>query len=142
MIRILALLGIAVLLGCSSPLESCEGTTPVAGSWRYEGAQESPMHASLAGALVLEGDGCGTLTGQLDVVENDGLGHTRRIAGPVTGRVVDATSIRFDALIDGIARQHIARIEAGNLSGTWLALSGDASQALTGTFGGRREASQ
>lgn len=132
----LLLLGAA---GCSAPTAACDDPGAATSTWQYAGTQTTPLQASLAGTLAITAQ-CGVLTGELSVVELDGLGQSRRLSGPVTGRMVDGTSMRFDVLINGVMRQHLARVSGDSLSGTWLALSENGGQSWTGSFRGHREA--
>ena len=136
--RRLALLALA-LSACQSPVENCGAGAPVTGTWRYAGAQESPVHASLSGSLSITAQSCEDFSGQLDLLVTDELGQSRRLAGPVTGRIIDATTLRFDAYLDATSRQHIGSIAADSIAGSWVAIGGDAGQTLAGTFVGRRE---
>ena len=135
----MAILALAVS-GCATATEPCTagGVVSVVGSWRYSGVQLSPVHASLSGTLVVSRQSCEDFTGQLDLLEVNALGATRRLAGPVSGKVISATSVRFDAFVEAVPRQHLATLAGDSLSGTWLAVDG-AGQSVSGTFGGRRE---
>jgi hypothetical protein len=81
---------------------------------------------------------CADFTGQLDLIEVTPQGGTRRIAGPLSGKLIDATSVRFDAFLEALPRQHLGSLSGDALEGTWLVLDGSG-QSLSGTFGGQRE---
>lgn len=126
-----------LVVGCGALTEPCNDPG-VAASWRYAGVQDVPEAANLTGILSMT-EACGTITGELDVMEVNGFGQSRRLAGPVTGRAIDSGSFRFDVLLDGVVRQHLARTSGDSLVGTWLALSEGAGQAWTGSFTGAAE---
>ncbi|MFN2325684.1 MAG: hypothetical protein ABR551_07335 [Gemmatimonadales bacterium] len=119
---------------CAVPLDPCAPETSVAGSWQYAGFQDAPVSAELSGTLEVTSESCEGFQGQLDVVEVDGLGATRRLAGPVSGRVLSPTSLRFDAFLAGVARQHIASLGPQTAGGTWVVVSAGAESARTGSF--------
>ena len=93
--------------------------------------------AQLTGTLDITGQRCTDLDGTLDVVLIDARGDSRRIAGRVTVQMLDASSIRFDALIGAVPRQHLATLRGDSLIGSWLELSGSAGGA-TGQFKAKR----
>lgn len=132
-------MAVVILLaaGCGSLTDPCHDPGVIS-SWRYAGVQDVPEEANLTGTLSMR-EACGMITGELDLVEVDGFGQSRRLAGPLTGRVVDAGLVRFDVLFDGVVRQHLARMSGDSLVGTWLALSDGAGQAWTGSFTGAAE---
>ncbi len=139
MSRLLLVFGIALsCFACSVPTEACTSGADVKGTWRYSAVQDAPAGTTLSGTLAITQQNCGGFTGQLDVVQTSALGSSQHIGGPVTGRVIDAVSIRFDAVLEATPRQHLATISGDSVSGTWLLLDGQGHTA-SGTFGGRRE---
>ena len=97
MIRALPLAMLAGLCACTSATGPCGASVSLAGNWRYAAIQEAPSHTTLSGTLAVTEQRCGDFTGNLDLTEINALGVSRRIAGPITGKVIDATSVRFDA---------------------------------------------
>jgi hypothetical protein len=134
-----ALLPGALLLaaGCTVATAPCESTAPVQATWRYAAVEDTPAHATLSGTLAISRQDCAGFTGQLDVIEVSAGGVSRRIAGPVSGSVIDATSLRFDAWLEGSPRQHLATLAGDSLAGTWVLVDGGGSVA-SGSFGGHR----
>lgn len=137
MSRALLLAGLLVLGGCAVATAPCQSSVPVTASWRYSALQDAPTHATLSGTLAVTHQTCADFTGQLDVSEVSAAGVTRRIAGPVSGKVIDANSVRFDAWLEAVPRQHIATLSGDSLSGTWVLVDGAGSTA-SGAFGGHR----
>jgi hypothetical protein len=127
-----------VLAGCGvTPAESCEAGGLAPGRWRYSAVQESPVRATMEGVLLVSSANCGDFSGSLDVVMTDAQGQQRRIAGPLTGRTVSSSALRFDVDIEMLTRQHVGKLSADSVSGSWLSISGNAT--VSGTFRGKRE---
>jgi hypothetical protein len=137
---LLAALTALAASACAVATEPCPagGTASVVGSWRYAGIELAPLRTTLSGTLAVTKQSCGEFTGQVDLIEVNAQGGTRRLAGPVSGTVIDASSLRFDAFLEAVPRQHLATLAGDSLAGTWLAVDG-AGQTVSGTFGGRRE---
>lgn len=130
----LALVGV----GCQVPLASCPPHVSVLGTWRYSAVQDAPAAARLSGTLEVTAESCEGFEGRIDVLEDDLLGGIRRVAGPVTGRVV-STTLRFDAFLAAVPRQHIAALGADTIDGNWVAVGAGSTPSLTGSFCARRE---
>jgi hypothetical protein len=123
---------------CGVPTEGCVAGTDLTGTWRYSAVQDAPAGTTLSGTLAITRQTCGSFSGQLDVVQTTPQGGGQRIGGPVSGRVIDASSIRFDATLEALPRQHLATIAGDSLTGTWLLIDGQG-HTVNGTFGSRRE---
>jgi hypothetical protein len=125
---------------CAVATEPCPaaGVVSVVGSWRYSGSEQAPVRTTLSGTLAISRQSCGQFSGQVDLLEVNAQGSTRRLAGPVSGTVIDVSSIRFDAFVEAVPRQHLATLAGDSLAGTWLAVDGTG-QTVSGTFGGRRQ---
>jgi len=132
-----ALLTTLAAWGCSSPTASCDEGHPVLGEWSYHATRESGVQGTISGSLVMESRNCSDLHGVIDVVEVLATGQSRRVAGPVSGTMVDSTLVRFEALLDGGSREHFARIRGDSIAGNWVETSSGASGA--GPFSGRRQ---
>lgn len=128
-----------LLLGCEAPLATCDPEISVRGTWRYSAVQDAPAAARIGGTLEISAESCEGFQGRLDLLEDNLLGGTRRIAGPVSGRVVSATTLQFDAFVAVVPRQHIAALRADTLEGNWVAVGGGSSPSVTGSFGAKRE---
>lgn len=138
MIRAVVVLALAVS-ACQNPLANCEPGGALVGTWRYSGAQESPVPSELSGSLRITAQSCDVITGQLDIMETNDFGVSLRRAGPVSGRVINGTSLRFDAYLDANPRQHIATLTGDSLTGSWLVIGAGSGSGQAGRFGGHRE---
>ena len=107
-----------LLMSCATATEPCAATVSVTGNWRYSAIQQAPAHSTLSGTLSVTQQSCASFTGQLDLTEVTAQGGTRRIAGPVSGKVVDAGTVRFDAFLEALPRQHLATLSGDSLNGT------------------------
>ena len=135
-IVVVSLAGCAALTACISPTESCGRTRSLQGSWSYTAVQENPVRATISGTLVVAEQSCSDFSGTIDVVEVTSVGERRRLAGPVTGVLLDSTSARFSATLGSGDREHLARFAGDSVRGTWVeAASGSAS---AGSFSGRQ----
>ncbi len=134
-IRLTAQTGVflACCAGCLGDSTGPEGTAPVAGTWQFSGRQTVGTAATLAGTLVLQSQSRTTYSGSLDVVATLAGAAAQRLAGPVSGRVVNESTVDFAATLSGIERQHIGTVVADTISGTWLETSGN-SVGASGTF--------
>jgi hypothetical protein len=129
---------VAALAACSeSPVESCGETALTPGRWRYSAVQESPVRATMEGTLQISTVQCGDFTGSLDVLVTDAQGQQRRVAGPLTGRAVNGTALRFDVDVEMTTRQHVGMLSADSVNGNWLVVAGSAT--VSGTFRSRKE---
>lgn len=110
---------VALAPACSSGTEP--GTPPVAitGSWSYEGAQQAPVPATLDGSLEVTRQDGATFEGSLDAFESSAE-ESRRITGLVTGIALDAVTLDFDVLVDGVSRRHVAEIRGDTIEGAWV----------------------
>jgi hypothetical protein len=123
--------------GCASPTASCEGAGSVTGHWSYSATQETPVAGSLTGSLVISSHNCTDFQGALDVVEQLSTGESRRVAGPVSGSLIDGDVARFEVTLGGVGREHLARLHGDSISGSWVETGG--SLQGNGHFGGRRQ---
>jgi len=136
MLMTTALAGCTLALGaCQVPVDTCGAGSSVLGAWHYAGQQDAPPARS-AGTLTVTSESCDGFRGLLDLIETDGTGRTRRLSGPVSGRMIDGTSIRFDAFLEAAPRQHLASLHGDSVQGSWLAVGGPSTSSLTGTFTG------
>jgi hypothetical protein len=126
-----------VASACANPVESCEQLSAVAGRWSYRATRESPGQGTITGLLQIESPNCVDLNGSMDVVEVLATGESRRIAGPISGTIIDSGHVRFEAQFGSGSREHFARIGGDSLSGAWLEIAG--SNPGSGPFSGRRE---
>jgi hypothetical protein len=121
---------------------ACIGSTdpgkmgvPVVGSWNYVAVQGSPSAAQLNGALAFSGQTGAQISGTLDVIEVGSGGQQRRLAGPVSGRTVDSTTLDFDLLLGDLSRRHVGQVRGDSLTGTWVEAPVDGGvPSASGTF--------
>ena len=126
----------AFVVSCSNPSGPCDESGGIRGEWTYEATQDAPASGTLNGSMVISTRRCADFQGILDVVEVLPTGDSRRVSGPVSGTVLDSTLVRFEVVIGGATREHLARIRADSITGDWVqALSG---AAASGRFAGRR----
>ena len=93
---------------------------PVVGSWSYVATQGSPSAAQLNGSLAFSGQTGAQISGTLDMIEVGVGGQQRRLAGPVSGRTVDSTTLDFDMLLGDVSRRHVGQVRGDSLTGTWV----------------------
>ena len=113
---------IAVLgaMACLGSTDLGKMGVPVLGTWTYSATQGSPSAAQLSGALAFSGQTGAQISGTLDVVETGVGGLQRRLAGPVSGRTVDSTTVDFDMLLGTISRRHVGQVRGDSITGTWV----------------------
>jgi hypothetical protein len=132
----MALLLVSSTVSCSSPSGPCDETGDIRGEWTYQATQDAPAPATLHGSMVISTRRCADFQGAIDIVEVLPTGESRRVSGPVSGTVLDSTLIRFEAVVGGATREHLARLRADSITGDWIqALTGG---AASGRFAGQR----
>ena len=127
---------LALLQACASPTENCAVPRGITGTWQYAATQDAPVRATLTGSLMITNQSCRDFRGALDVTEVTADGRSRRIAGPVSGLLLDSVVARFDATLGGADRQHLARFGGDSLWGSWVEIQ--SASSVTGSFSGRR----
>lgn len=132
---------LAVTAGCTSTTGPCETGKDVQGNWRYSAVVQAPLRATLTGTLSVTQQSCGVFSGSLNVVEVTSTGLTRQRSGPMNGKIIDASSLRFDVFLDADSRQHLASISGDSLSGTWVIVDPSGSSP-SGTFSSSRSAAK
>ena len=121
--------------GCSSTTESCAPSSTMLGAWTYRAQRETPVPGTISGTLSIESQRCDDVHGVMDVIETVG-GESRRLTGPVSGTVIDGALLRFDAQLNGGEREHLARIAADSLAGSWVETT---TAGGSGAFSAHRE---
>lgn len=114
----------AGLVACGNPAASCSPEGTLVGSWHYDGDRDAPAPALLDGTLEITSESCDGFQGRLDVLQSDAAGMTRRLAGPVAGRLTTDASLRFDAWLSGVTRQHVASLGVTGAEGSWVVAGG------------------
>jgi len=94
------------------------------------------VRVTLDGTLSVSSVQCGDFVGSIDMMSVDALGRQRRLAGPVNGRAVSATAIRFDVEIDANIVQHVGMLSTDSMQGSWVSVAGNTT--TSGTFRGKR----
>lgn len=124
---------------CSTlPTSPGNATVAVGGRWHYVVAATNTP--AMVGTLVLATGNGAAFTGSLDATETDANGRPVPLAGLVSGRAVDATTVSFDVVL-GVsrARHHVATIRGDSLTGTWIETV-NAANGTSGTFRAGRSA--
>ena len=124
------------MFGCSTTSGPCESVGAIDGEWTYEATQESPVPASIRGSMVITSRICSDFQGSLDAVEVLATGESRRVSGFVSGTMLDSSLFRFEAVIAGDAREHLARMRSDSIAGDWVESANGL--ARSGRFGGKR----
>ena len=96
------------------------------------------MRATITGTLVITAQSCGDFTGSMDIIQVTSLGERQRMAGPVSGVLLDSTSARFTATLGNGDREHLARFVGDSIRGTWVETASGSS--IAGSFSGRQGA--
>ena len=125
-----------VATACISPTETCARTRALPGTWSYTATQESPVRATISGTLVISAQSCSDFTETMDIVQVTSLGERQRMAGPVSGVLLDSMSARFTATLGNGDREHLARFVGDSVRGTWVETASGSSTA--GSFSGRQ----
>jgi len=86
--------------------------------------------------MVITARQCADFQGTLDAVELLATGESRRVTGFISGTMFDSSLFRFDAVIAGDAREHLARVRADSIVGDWVQSSNGA--VRSGRFAGQR----
>jgi hypothetical protein len=120
---------------CVSPTEGCTSMPLAPDAWEYRATQDAPPGPTFAGTLRITGTSCRDFSGLLDVMETD-AGVSRRIAGPVSGVMLDSLTARFSVALGVMEREHIARFTADSMTGSWVEHGGPS--AAYGRFSGWR----
>lgn len=127
---------VAVLLvsACLGSSVEPAGETSLAGTWAFTGQQSTGTPASMSGTLTLISKSSSSFGGSLDVVETIIGAAQRRLAGPVTGRVVNGASVDFTLVLGTMERQHIGAVKADTIVGTWYELAASGGINAGGSF--------
>ena len=110
---------VPLLHACSAGTEPGVPPVVITGSWSYEGAQQAPVPATLDGSLEITRQDGSMFEGSLDAFESSAA-ESRRITGIVTGIALDASTLDFDVVVDGVSRRHVAEIRADTIEGAWV----------------------
>jgi len=124
----LALVGLA----CSTATDSGPPPVLLLGTWNYTGAETSST-ITLSGTLTVTSQSGKSLMGSAAWTEDDGVGGTTPLSGPVTGRALDSTTVNFDVFLASATRHHLGTVKADTISGTWVDLTSGGPGA-SGTF--------
>ena len=110
------------------------GPPPVAllGKWTYTGIETSST-ITISGTLTVSSQSGKSLTGSVAWTQDDGVGGTTPLSGPVTGQALDSTSVTFDAFLASATRHHLGTVKADTIFGTWVDLT-TGGPGASGTF--------
>lgn len=132
-----ALLVALIACACASGTAP-SGVSALSGTWRYDGAQQSPSLAVLEGAVTWSGvSNDGAVEGTFSVVERGASGAQRVLAGTTGGLLLSDSIADFDLIEQNVTRRHHLGILRGDsVVGSWASQSG-----ATGEFVLRRAGS-
>jgi hypothetical protein len=135
----LIVLGLSFLgAACAIPTDNCTPPANIVGTWTYASHQQlSAGSVTTSGAMVVQHQSCQDFDGTIDVVQQDAAGQRTRLSGRVTGRLLDASSLEFDAQLTAVPRQHLATLKGSVMTGSWLEVSGTA--GASGDFTSERQ---
>ena len=108
---------IAGLLACRSPADCVAAPVALLGRWSYS-ASETTSPTTINGTLMLEA-GCPSFQGTLGGTQND-AGVVTTVSFLVTGQMLGATAVEFDAASGPAGRRHIGTIANDSIRGTWV----------------------
>jgi hypothetical protein len=120
----LGALAICGLAGCKVQDAISPGVVvPVHGDWRYVSEYVVPGPVSVDGSVRLFVDSDGSVSGTASFVERSAGAADRAIAGTLSGRGVDISTVEFDLTIDGGVRRHVGVLAGDSLTGSWVLTS-------------------
>ena len=131
---VLGTCALVVTAACLRSTAEPPGTAPIAGSWAYVAQQSTGNQATLSGTLTLISESTSSYRGALDALETTSLGGQRRLAGPITGRVVNAASVDFTVTFGASQREHVGTLRADTIVGTWFEVGGLSGVSAAGSF--------
>jgi len=129
-----ALIALVCIAACDSGTSPNESATDVRGTWSYIADQSTPP-LDLQGSLSITQQDGANFSGRIELQEKNAQGTIRNRVGVVSGRVIAADAVDFDAFIDEEPRRHVARIRADSMTGSWAE---SRQLPLTGKFSARR----
>jgi hypothetical protein len=135
----LLILFLGPMLGCSVTTDPGRAGAPIVGSWTYSANQATPAAAGLQGVLSFSAQSGANVSGSMDVLETDASGLQRRLAGPLSGKTIDSTTLDVEVTIADVSRRHVGLIRGDSITGNWIELpiNGGAISA-SGTFRAKR----
>lgn len=101
--------------------------------WQYAGSHRVPNTMQLDGLLSITRRSGERFEGSLDLRRTDPLGRVERVTGLVSGRSA-ATTLDFEATLDGAVIRHIGRVRGDSITGTWLDDDGAGAVVVSGAF--------
>lgn len=114
-------MAVVLALACDAPTTGSGAVpVPLLGTWDYSAVQTSPATAALTGTLEVTGQAGPDFEGTLEATETDGQGGVRQLAGSVTGRALDPTTVDFDAFFSLTGRRHLGTVSDGTIRGAWV----------------------
>ena len=113
-----ALLILAMLAACDSPVDNGVTGVDMRGVWSYSGIQESPA-LTVVGTLHVEQQNGREFSGTAAFSETDVQGTQTNRTGQLSGRVVGMEAVDFDIFVDESPRRHVAAIRGDSMYGIW-----------------------
>lgn len=134
-----AVLVLVSAAACAAPTENCTPPANIIGTWSYSSQQQVAGGSTSVGTLLVAHQNCHDFDGSMDVIQQDASGQRTRLTGRVTGRLLDATSVQFDAQLNAAPRQHLASLKGTTMTGSWIELNADAGAGASGAFSTQRQ---
>jgi len=125
---------LCVASGCLPTTSEPSGVTPLEGQWDVSGQSASGGGGSFQGTWTVRSTSATGYSGSYDVLESAAVGGQRRITGPVSGRMANATTTEFDVIVTGSTRRHVATKQADTVKGSWFDVSQNGAVEASGTF--------
>lgn len=125
---------ICALVGCLPAASDPTGVTPLEGLWDVSGQSASAGGASFQGTWTVRSTSAAGFSGSYDVLESAASGGQRRLTGPVSGRMANATTTEFDVIVIGATRRHVATKQADTVKGSWFDVGQNGAVEASGTF--------
>lgn len=116
-------MGAALLLAataCRFPTAGGPALVALVGQWDYAATQTTPTPATLSGTLTISQQSGNTFQGSLVVTQRDASGNLTQLSGVVSGRMLDPTSLTFDAFFALTGRHHLGALAQDSLTGSWV----------------------
>ena len=125
---------LVIFAACLSNSSGPEGVVPVAGNWNYTAQQSSGGIGNSTGTMALTSESLTAYSGTMDVLETVVGSTSRRIAGPISGRLVSGTSVDFDVTLGAVHRQHIGMLAGDTIAGSWFEMGAGGGVSAGGTY--------
>lgn len=121
-------------LGCLPSATEARGVTPLEGQWDISGQAASGSGGAFQGTWTVKSTTATAYAGSYDILESVTPGGQRRLTGPVSGRMANASTTEFDVLSSGSSRRHVGVLQGDTVRGNWFDVSQSGAVEASGTF--------